>query len=267
MIYEKSSYVSGSMCDSKLKLSIIAADEIVENSVSELMGDLGIDGIVAMEKYKAMWVMTKNQVRFLRRPGWREGFVIKCFISRHSAITINIDTVIESESGEVLIKARTELVAIDLESGRIRKTETVGFTADMEYPVPTEGLELTRFPKEGGDKIGMVTVQSTSIDYCNHTNNVEYLRFMLNTYHAEHFKMHEPDLIEIHYANQSFEGEKLEIYRTEIEKGDLFSILRDGVNITSCKVIWRAEAKCDAGNDVIDTERICGVEQDGQGAG
>ena len=241
MIYEKSSYVSGSMCDSKLKLSIIAADEIVENSVSELMGDLGIDGIVAMEKHKAMWVMTKNQIRFLRRPGWREGFVVKCFISWHSLITINIDTVIESESKEVLIKARTELVAIDLESGRIRKIETVGFTSEMEYPEPTEGIELTRFPKEGGEQISKVTVQSTSLDYCNHTNNVEYLRFMLNTYNAEHFRTHEPDLIEIHYASQSFEGEELEIYRMETENGDLFNILRNGTGITSCKAIWRTE--------------------------
>ena len=242
MIYEKRSYVSGSMCDSKLKMSIIAADEIVENSVSELMGDLGIDGIVAMEKYKAMWVMTKNQIRFVRRPGWREGFVVKCFISWHSLITIHIDTVIESEIKEVLIKARTELVAIDLESGKIRKNETVGFTPDMEYPMPTEGLGLTRFPKEGGEQIGMVTVQSTSIDYCDHTNNVEYLRFMLNAYKAEHFRTYEPELIEIHYGNQSFEGEKLEIYRMETEEGDLFNILRDGAGITSCKAIWRAES-------------------------
>lgn len=54
MIREKRSYVSGDMCDSKLKLSILAADGIVENAVTELMGDLGIDGIVAMERYKAM---------------------------------------------------------------------------------------------------------------------------------------------------------------------------------------------------------------------
>ena len=54
MICEKKTYVTGDMCDSKLKLSILAADGIVENAVTELMGDLGIDGIVAMEKYKAM---------------------------------------------------------------------------------------------------------------------------------------------------------------------------------------------------------------------
>ena len=64
MIYKKNSYVTGSMCDSKLKLSILAADEIVENAVTELMGDLGIDGIVAMEKYKAMWLIAKNSFLF-----------------------------------------------------------------------------------------------------------------------------------------------------------------------------------------------------------
>lgn len=241
MIYEKRSYVSGSMCDSKLKLSIIATDEIVENSVSELMGDLGIDGIVAMKKYKAMWVMTKNQIRFLRRPGWREGLVIKCFISSHSMITLDIDTVIESENQEVLAKARTELVAIDMETGRIRKAETVGFETDMMYPCPTNGLELSRFPKDVGELISEVIVKPTSIDYCNHTNNVEYLRFILNTYPMEYFKTHEPDVIEIHYVNQSFEGDKLDIYQMNTENGDLFNVLRDGINIVSCKATWRTE--------------------------
>ena len=72
MIYERQSYVSGSMCDCKLRLSILAADGIVENAVTELMGDLGIDGIVAMEKYKAMWLIAKNNICFVRRPSWRE---------------------------------------------------------------------------------------------------------------------------------------------------------------------------------------------------
>ena len=39
MIYKKDSYVAGNMCDSKLKLSVLAADGIVENAITELMGD------------------------------------------------------------------------------------------------------------------------------------------------------------------------------------------------------------------------------------
>jgi len=143
MIYQKNSYVTGSMCDSKLKLSILAADEIVENAVTELMGDLGIDGIVAMEKYKAMWLIAKNSFLFYRRPVWREAFSVRCFISKFSAVKLVLDTIVEGKEGEKFLHARTELAAIDLEGGRIRKAETVGFTPDMAHPSEEEGPEIT----------------------------------------------------------------------------------------------------------------------------
>lgn len=238
MIYEKQSYVTGSMCDGKLQLSILAADEIVENAVTELMGDLGIDGIVAKEKYKAMWVIVKNKFCFVRRPAWREEFTVYSYISKHSTVKLNLDTLVKDKNGELLFKSRIELAAIDLENGKIRKADTVGFTEDMENPVETEGLEFARFPKEIGDLAESVIVRSTSLDYCYHTNNIEYVRFMLNTYGIEQFKNHEPEILEIHYGNQSFEGEKLDINKLTTEDGDLFSITRDGSLITSCLIKW-----------------------------
>lgn len=238
MIYEKQSYVSGSMCDSKLRLSILAADGIVENAVTELMGDLGIDGIVAMEKYKAMWLIAKNVIVFVRRPQWREEFVVKCYISKYSAVKLNIDTIVESKSGEVLVKARTELAAVDLESGRIRKAETVGFVPEMAHLIETDGLEFTRFPKSGTELTETITVRSTSLDYCYHTNNIEYVRFVLNTYGIEYFKEHDPLRLEIHYSSQSFEGERLDIEKMAMDDGDLFKICRDGNEITACKLEW-----------------------------
>ena len=238
MIYEKQTYVTGSMCDGKLQLSVLAADEIVENAVTELMGDLGIDGIVAKEKYNAMWVIVKNNMCFIRRPAWREKFTVYCYISKHSTVKLNVDTIVKAEGGEMLLKSRLELAAIDLETGKIRKAETVGFTEDMENPVETEGLEFSRFPKETGELTESVIVRSTSLDYCYHTNNIEYVRFVLNTYGIEQFKQHEPKQVEIHYGNQSFEGEKLDINKLCTEEGDLFSITRDGSLITSCRINW-----------------------------
>lgn len=238
MIYEKQSYVTGSMCDGKLQLSVLAADEIVENAVTELMGDLGIDGIVAKEKYKAMWVIVKNNMCFIRRPAWREKFTVYCYISKHSTVKLNVDTIVKDEGGALLLKSRLELAAIDLETGKIRKAETVGFTEDMENPAETEGLEFSRFPKETGELTESVIVRSTSLDYCYHTNNIEYVRFVLNTYGIEQFKQHEPKQVEIHYGNQSFEGEKLDINKLSTEDGDLFNITRDGSLITSCRINW-----------------------------
>ena len=37
----------------------------------------------------------------------------------------------------------------------------------------------------------------------------------------------------------SFSGEKLDIEKMETEDGDLFRIVRDGSEITSCKLSWK----------------------------
>ena len=240
MIYTKQTYVSGSMCDGKLKLSAAAADETVENAVTELMGDLGIDGIVAKEKYNAMWLIVKNNIRFLRHPAWREEFSVKCFISKHSSVKLNIDTFAVTEGGERLFEARTELCAIDLESGRPRKAESVGFTDDMEHE-PLYDLPFTRFPKGSTEPVENVTVRSTSLDYCWHTNNIEYVKFVLNNYSAAFFKTHELRELEIHYSNQSFEGERLDIKKLSDESGDHFFIKRGNDNIASCRLVWEDE--------------------------
>ena len=84
-----------------------------------------------------------------------------------------------------------------------------------------------------------ITVRSTSLDYCYHTNNIEYVRFVLNTYDAEFLKTHEPTGLEIHYLGQSFEGERLDIEKLCREDGDLFRVRRDGSEITACKIAWR----------------------------
>jgi len=238
MIYKKNSYVSGSMCDCMTKLSILAADGIVENAVTELMGDLEIDGIVAIEKYNAMWLFVKNSISFIRRPEWREEFCVRSFISNCKGVKLDIDTEIKSPEGELLVTARTELAAIDLESKRIRKVDTVGCTEEMVHP-GDEIIVFSRFPKFESESNTQITVRSTDIDYCFHTNNIQYIRFMLDTYNTDWFKTHDPALIEVHYLGQSFEGETLDIGRMHTEAGDLFSIKRDGIEVTSCMISWR----------------------------
>lgn len=239
MIYQRKSYVSGSMCDCRTQLSIIAADCIVENAVTELMGELGIDGITALERYNAMWLMVKNRIHFTRQPAWREEFAIRSFIAEYSGAKLDIDTVICDVGGSDLITAKTEFAVIDMESGRLRKVDTVGCTPNMVHPSETDTFSFTRFPRTDSSHIGTVTVRSTDIDYCFHTNNVQYVRFVLDTYDVEWFKNHNPSDIEIHYTGQSFEGEKLDIEKLSSETGDLFRIRKDAKEITSCMICWR----------------------------
>ena len=242
MVYEKKSYAAGSMCDTEVKLSPIAADHLIEDSVTELMGSLHIDGVTAMKKYGAMWVFSKNLIRIRRRPDWLEGFTVRSYISGHSALRLFVDTEVCSENGEQLIASRIELCALDLETGKIRKPSTLGFTEDMEHAEPLESLAFSRFGKGGGEVIERVEVRSTNLDYCSHTNNVEYLRFILNTYTAEELTRFKEMEIELHYQGQSFEGDELSIEKLTAEDSELFFIRRqDSSAAVTCAVRGRRE--------------------------
>lgn len=236
MIYEKQTYVAGSMCDASVRLSVIAAFELVEDSVTELLGNMHIDGVTAMKKYGAMWVFSKNRMKFFRKPEWLERLRIRCFISGHSALRMFVDTEIMSEAGEMLAGSRVEICAIDLEAGKLRKPQTVGFTEDMEHADQAGEYTFDRFPKEPLPFAESVTVRSVNIDYCSHTNNIEYVRFILNNYPAELLSSDKLTGIEVHYLGQTHEGDVLEIESEITGSSDRFNIRCEGKQVIACRI-------------------------------
>lgn len=238
MIYKRSGLVGGSMCDTKLRLSPLAMLELIEDSASELLSALHIDGRTAMREYGAMWVFTKNTVSILRRPEWLEQFEIKSFISRHSPLRLFIDTELSSPEGEPLMRSRLEICALDLENGGIRKPGTLGFREDMEHPEPLPGTAFCRFRKEETEKLYSVTVRSTNLDFCGHTNNVEYLRFVLASFESRDLEQRGIRTIEMDYRGQSYEGDVLDIERSRQDNTDCFFITRNGQTAAACRIEW-----------------------------
>ncbi len=239
MIYTKRGSVPASMCDAGTKLSPLALFQLEEDAVTELMARLRIDGITAMREYGAMWVFVKNTLRVLRRPAWQEEYELRSFVSAHSAARLVIDTELRAPgSGEALARARLELCALDLQSGRIRKAAEVGVAEDMPCETPLPELAFSRFPRAGFTPLESVRVRSTNLDYCSHTNNIEYLRFLLNTYRARDFLEREVRQIEIHYENQTFEDDELQLSRARDGERDHFLLTARGSTAAACMIAW-----------------------------
>ena len=240
MIYMKQGRVPASMCDSGAKLSPLALLQLEEDAVTELMGDLHIDGLTAMREYNAMWVFVKNTVQVFHRPAWREEYELRSFVSGHSAAKLLIDTELWSTAhSEPLFHARLEMCALDLETGRIRKAATVGVSDDMPCEEALPELSFTRFPRSSLTQLETVKVRSTNLDYCSHTNNIEYMRFILNTYTAKDFLELEIARIEIHYGNQTFEEDEIVIFKYSDMQADYFSLVSNGKTSVDCFLLWK----------------------------
>ena len=238
MNFHKECCVSAAMCDMHSKLGLIRLLELIEDVCTEYLKSLSLDGLTTKRKYGAVWVYVRNNVRIFRLPDWLEKFEATSYISKKTRATIEIETVFTDGNGLLLACSRIELCAIDLKTGRIRRVSDVGVTDGIETHPPRDGLDFSNIPAAGGEPVYSTQVRASNLDYIGHANNVEYLRFMIDSYPAEFFFSHFVERIQINYVSQSFENDRLDIYRKSDGGIDAAAIRKGDKDVLKCLIEW-----------------------------
>lgn len=237
MIYNKSGSVGSDMIDAGTDLSVIGAFRIVENAITEMMAQLKIDGITVKKLYNAMWVFTKNRIKFLQPLAWGEKFTVDCFITGFSLVKLNVETAVRNARDEIVLYSKVELCALDLETHKIRKTSTVGLDDSFVIHPSLMEVEFTKSDDTPLPLVETVTVRSTNIDFSRHTNNVEYLRFVLNTYTVQELLDSPVKEIEVCYISQSYENDELQIYKSANGNKDTIVIGKQDKTVIKCEIL------------------------------
>ncbi len=217
-------------------ISVIGAAQMIEDNVCAFFAEFGKDSATLNAKYNAVWMFVKNKLRKLAVAKWNEKITIESFITRITAATVVVDTMIKNAAGETSVYARTEVCVIDLTSQRIRRIASVEFPEDMEiYPTEAD-FDFERFDTDGVSPVYGLNVPPASIDFCMHVNNVEYLRFILNASSVERELSAPIKEAEIHFLNQAREGERITVSEKETVCGTVYEIACDDKICARCKV-------------------------------
>ena len=233
----KKDRLAASSCGADVKLSVEGAFRIVEDMVTELMGDQHIDGVTCMREYGGMWVFVRNRIEMPQPLAWMDEYTATSYISSFSKIRLYIDTVLQKADGSIALKSRLELCAVDLETGKIRKSESVGVGEKTPAEEPMFEIAYTKEKPVRGDLIDEITVRSADIDYCHHTNNVAYVRYFVNQIGVDDLIENPVKAIEVQYVAQTHEGDRLSMYHCDSEN-EAYMIEKDGSKVVSC-IIYR----------------------------
>ena len=236
MILTQKDRLPASFCGADVKLSVEGAFRIVEDMVTELMGDQKIDGVTCMREYGGMWVFVRNHIDIIQPMDWMEEYTAKSFISSFTKARLYIDTVLEKTDGTMALASRLELCAVDLETGKIRKASTVGVGENTPPEDPPVEICYSRGKPVKEDLLDEIRVRSTDIDYCKHTNNISYVRYFMNQYDVEDLIARPVKSIEVRYGTQTHEGDVLKLWRCGSECADAFEIELDGKAAVSCLI-------------------------------
>lgn len=228
--------VKAAMTDPSVNLSVIGFFQISEETVTELMGELKVDGVTTQKEYNALWVITKCKLKVFGSIAWNEEYTVTGFISKISRATLNIDVEIRSKANELRGCLKTEICALDLDTGKIRKTSTVGIDESFTEELPEVEMAFAKFDTENLSEVDRVQVKYASIDYAGHANNKEYIRFMLDTYSVAELKERPIKEMEVIYSGQSYEGDVLSVCRKS-GNSDIAAIKKNDEYIVKCEII------------------------------
>lgn len=232
----KQDKVRAAMTDPSVNLSVIGFFQISEETVTELMGELKVDGVTAQREYNAIWVITKCKLKVFDSIAWNEEYSVTGFISKISRATLNIDVEIKNKAEELCGCLKTEICALDLDTGKIRKVSTVGIDESFTEETPEVEMAFAKFDTENLSEADRVQVKYASIDYAGHANNKEYIRFMLDTYTVAELEAHPIKEMEVIYSGQSYEGDVLTVCRKS-DDSDILAICKDGEYIVKSEII------------------------------
>ena len=213
--YKRKFFIGYTNCDRKISLSLLDSFYLIQDMMTEYFGFLKSDNIILKRENNAIWVLTKTKVHFNNLPVWRDVVEGTVFTTNIKPIRIGTETQFKDKDNNILFYANQETCAIDLDDRKIKKISTVNCPKDLEI---IEGINKEKYLKLNDeftidDKVSEQIVHSTDIDFSHHTNNVSYIRFILNSLSSEFLDNCKVTDFEIHYINETKEGQKLEIYR------------------------------------------------------
>ena len=234
--------VSSGMTDHLANLSVIGCFGIAEETVTELMGRLKIDGVTVKKAYNANWVFTKSKLKILSNIAWNEPYTVVGFISRVTRVSIDIDVEIKNKSDELCAYLRVELCALDLQSGNIRRVSTVGVDDSIQAENPENDLSFSKFDAENLTEVAKVEIKYTNIDFVGHTNNKEYIRFILNSYSVRELEERPIKEMDIVYIKQTYENDVLSVQKDSDKDRDIIAIKKDGDYVVKSEIV-RSDGK------------------------
>ena len=132
-----------------------------------------------------------------------------------------------------------ELCALDLQSGKIRRVSTVGVDESIPTENPETDLSFSKFDAENLPETAQVKINYTNIDFAGHTNNKEYIRFMLNTYSVRELEERPIKEMDIVYINQTYENDVLTVEKNSGKDRDIIAIKKDGNHVVKSEIVRR----------------------------
>jgi acyl-ACP thioesterase len=218
-----SHFIVDSDTDFNQKLKISKVFSLMQDAASLHAEKLGVHRETILSENNFVWILMRVFLKVERWPGLYEKIEIETWPLK-PRLRYERDFIFRDEKGEIIMRASSVWVVIDIEKRKITK-ENIMAKCNLDYRkdrAAEEGkLFNIKLPKEMQKKDERI-IRPSDIDLNLHVNNANYPDLVLDALGLSFQQKNEITAFEIDYMKEIKEGDNVEVFQGEEDNAYLF---------------------------------------------
>ncbi len=229
--------------DGKRHFRAVALERVLLNVAGQAAVDRDFGAFKLIDSGGVSWVLLRFAVEMSAMPSDEDTLSIETWVESVHRILTSRDFIIRNQAGEVIGYATSEWTVLNLQTRRpvsISPDDPISsYVTGQTVPIAMPG-KLPSPSFEECPEPHRVKVSYSDIDYNGHTNSMQYLQWMLDSYPIDKLYSSTLKRLEINYIHEVRHGETVNVYWQDTPEGTLFAV-RDtlGAECVRARIIWR----------------------------
>ena len=200
-------------------------------------------GYDSLKSNNLFWVLSRMYFQVEKYPAWQDQVILNTWSAGTDGIYAYREYILENEKGEILLKASSAWLILDMESHKIFRLSEYRTT----FPKLVDS-KACRNPKRikpdiHSTNLNYFPVLFSELDINKHFNSVKYVERVLDDFGIDFLNSHEPAELEVNYLKEGQAGDRIAVTRTPLAGSEYLNCLvreSDGADLCVMKIVWRA---------------------------
>ena len=198
------------------------------------------------ENHNVLWVLARIRVDIIRYPLLNEEIIIDTWPQEPDRVGFASDFLARDIQGNILAKAVSTWVIIDVNTRRLKKTKSVytGYPPTVKERAINCKLGNLK-PRGPLEMVYKRTVRYSDIDVNKHLNNSKYVDFIMDCFSLKDHEKYSIKSIEVNYSKEALPGDSIIIYK-DISEVNSNLIYIEGINEKDNKLTFKTQLELEA---------------------
>ena len=199
-------------------------------------------GYDSLKSNNLFWVLSRMYFQVEKYPAWQDKITLYTWSAGTDGMYAYREYILEDESGEVLLRASSAWLILDMENRKIFRLSD--FRSTFPKLIETRACRNPKRikPDIHPEILNYYPVLFSEIDINQHFNSVKYVERVLDDFGVDFLNAHEPAELEVNYLKEGQAGDLIAVTRTQLADNDYLNCLvreSDDADLCVMRILWR----------------------------